>query len=115
MLRFLLEVAIAIGLSILVATSPLGIESYVVIGSILATIAAVLIYSTHGLFKNIDSAPTPIWIALTLGICIVLGAMWPAMPFIFFYEREKTRRWRARHELITVVDGNAVIKPRDKT
>lgn len=114
MIRFLIEVAVTIALSLVVLTS-LGARDYVVIGSILATIGALLIYATHGLFRNIDNAPTGIWMLLTLGLCILLGAAWPALPMIFFYEREKTKHYRAKHaKPIAVVDGNAITPPDDE-
>jgi len=114
MLRFLLEIAVTIALSLVIMTA-LGVQNYVVIGSVLSVIGALLIYSTHGLFRNIDQAPTGIWILLTLGICLCLGAVWPALPMIFFYERGKTKRYHEKHaKPIAVVDGGAVTPPEVK-
>lgn len=112
-MRFLLEIAVTIALSLAILFSPLGVQNYIVIGAVLAGVGAVLIYSTHGLFRNIDQAPTGIWVLLTLGLCLCLGAVWPALPMIFFYEREKTKRYHAKHAL-TVIVGNAITPPDDK-
>lgn len=108
MLRFLVEISVALGLSLLVLTS-FGVERYAVIGGTIAVVGALLIYSTHGLFRNVENAPTLLWLLLTLCLCLLLGMVWPALPVIFFYERGKTKRYRAKHaKPIAVVAGNAV-------
>ena len=98
MIRLLVEIVAAVGLSLFVGAS-LGLQDYIVTGAIIAAICATVIYVRQGFLKNIDSAPTLIWIAMTLGICIVLGILWPAIPVIFFYERHKTKRYHEREQL----------------
>lgn len=111
MLRLLLEIVIALALSIVVITLA-GVGHYIVIGAVIAAVAAAAIYATNGLINNQDSAPAGIWILMTLVLCALLGAMWPALPLIFLYERGKTKRHLAKP--INVVDGGAVTPPPDK-
>jgi hypothetical protein len=57
--------------------------SYFGVGLSVMTGALVLMYVRAGFRNNVEAAPLRVWIPATVGVCVIAGLVWPALPILF--------------------------------
>lgn len=95
MMRFLVELLVAIGISLGVCQL-IDLAFYIMVGSTTALALLLLVYSAQGFLRNRDSAPFFVWIITTVAMAVGLGVIWPSIPIIYAW-RVRTERIRRRN------------------